>query len=148
MHDRIKIPCSKNNLKDIRAFVTETLKGLCVPELDISMLVLAVDEICANRIIHSNHNDEKHYLELKINKEDVNKISFVIMDEGAPFDHNSYTEPNIPQLVQEKRKGGLGLMLVRKIMDSFEVQRENDMTVCTLSKKVNFCWAYFPEISS
>jgi serine/threonine-protein kinase RsbW len=139
MDDRIKIPCSKNSLKDIRIFVTETLKGLCVPELDISMLVLAVDEICANRIIHSNHNNENQYLELKIKKDEVNKISFEIMDEGAPFDHNSYPEANIGQLVKEKRKGGLGLMLVRKIMDSFEVQRENDMTVCRLSKKVNVC---------
>lgn len=138
MDDRIKIPCSKNNLKDIRIFVTETLKELCVPELDISMLVLAVDEICANRIIHSNQNNEKYFLELKI-KNEANKISFEIMDEGAPFDHNSYPEANLNQLVKEKRKGGLGLMLVRKIMDSFEVERENDITVCRLSKRVNLC---------
>src|ERR1700712_2752578 len=107
MDDRIKIPCSKNSLKIIRIFVTETLKNLCVPELDISMLVLAVDEICANRIIHSNQNNENQYLELKINKDGANGIAFEIMDEGAPFDHTHFPEPNIGQLVKDKRKGGL-----------------------------------------
>lgn len=139
MEDYIKIPCSKNNLKDIRVFVMDRLKELCVPELEISMLVLAVDEICANRIIHSNNNDEKLYLELKIMKDSTSGISFEIMDTGMPFDHTNYPEPNISQLVKEKRKGGLGLMLVRKIMDSFEVRRENDITVCRLFKKVNMC---------
>jgi serine/threonine-protein kinase RsbW len=139
MNDRIRIPCSKNNLKDIRVFVTETLKYLSVPDLEISMIVLAVDEICANRIIHSNHNNDKLSLELKIMKDGKNGISFEIMDEGDLFDHNNYPETHIGQLVKEKRKGGLGLMLVRKIMDSFEVSRENDLTVCRLFKKVNMC---------
>jgi len=139
MGDCIKIPCSKNSLKDIRSFVTETLKELCVPELEISMLVLAIDEICANRIIHSNQNNEQRSLQLKIKKDEMQGISFEIMDEGSPFDHTILPEPSINQLVKERRKGGLGLILVKKIMDTFEVYRENDLTVCRLSKKITMC---------
>jgi serine/threonine-protein kinase RsbW len=139
MDNCIKISCSKNNLKEIRNFVNETLKNLCVPELEISMLVLAVDEICANRIIHSNHNNQNLFLELKIKRIDSSYISFEIIDEGEPFDHTNYIEPNINQLIKDKRKGGLGLMLVKRIMDSVEVKRENDHTVCRLIKKVKSC---------
>lgn len=135
---RIKIPCSKNRLKDVREFVNQTLKTFCISEQEISMMVLAVDEICANRIIHSNNNDENLYLELRIQSE-THGVSFEIVDEGDPFDHNQVPEKTIGQLIKEKRKGGLGLMLVRRIMDSFEVKRENDYTVCKLYKKVNFC---------
>ena len=139
MDDRIRIPCSKIHLKEIRTFVTETLKKINVPELDISMLVLAVDEICANRIIHSNQNNENNFLELNIKKENKNLISFEIKDEGALFDHSNYPEANLEQLVKDRRKGGLGLMLVRKIMDTFEVKRENNMTICRLSKSLKTC---------
>ena len=104
MDNCIKISCSKNNLKEIRNFVNETLKNLCVPELEISMLVLAVDEICANRIIHSNHNNQNLFLELKIKRIDSSYISFEIIDEGEPFDHTNYIEPNINQLIKDKRK--------------------------------------------
>ncbi len=138
MDDRIRIP-SKIHLKDIRTFVTETLKKINVPELDISMLVLAVDEICANRIIHSNNNNENNFLELNIKKENLNLISFEIKDEGALFDHSNYPEADLGQLVKDKRKGGLGLMLVRKIMDTFEIKRENNMTICRLSKSLKTC---------
>jgi serine/threonine-protein kinase RsbW len=134
----MRIACSKNNLKDIRNFVSQTLHTLCVAEHEIEMMVLAVDEVCANRIIHSNNNDETLYLELKI-MEEKQGISFEIMDEGEPFDPTNLPENNIPQLIKEKRKGGLGLMLVRKIMDSFEVKTENEYTVCKLFKKINLC---------
>ena len=134
----MRIACSKNNLKDIRNFVSQTLQSLCVAQHEIDMMVLAVDEVCANRIIHSNNNDETLYLELKI-MEEKQGISFEIMDEGEPFDPNHLPENNIPQLIKEKRKGGLGLMLVRKIMDSFEVKTENEYTVCKLFKRINLC---------
>ena len=139
MTNRIKVSCSKDNLKEIRVFVTETLKNFCVPELEISMLVLAVDEICANRIIHSNNNNSDTFIELAIKKIDSSNITFEIIDKGEVFDHSKYIEPDINQLIQDKRKGGLGLMLVKRIMDSIEVKKENDHTICLLTKKVKTC---------
>ncbi|HEY8400386.1 MAG TPA: ATP-binding protein [Cytophagaceae bacterium] len=138
MSHNLKIACTKNNLKDIRDFVNSTLRKLCIPELEINMIVLAVDEICANRIIHSNNCDKEQHLEVKIRDENQG-VSFEIVDEGEIFDHSDYVEPSLDQLVREKRKGGLGLMLVKRIMDSIEVKKENDYTVCRLFKKINVC---------
>ena len=138
MSYRLRIPCSKGNLKLIREFVNSTLEELCVPEAEINMMILAVDEVCANRIIHSNHNDERRQLELKI--EDVQEgLSFEIKDKGEPFDLAAYQEPSLPQLIAEKRKGGIGLILVKRIMDSVEVFTENQYTIYRLFKKVKAC---------
>ncbi|MFN3403420.1 MAG: ATP-binding protein [Cytophagaceae bacterium] len=138
MNHKLKISCSKENLKEIRRFVNEALAYTQLSELEINMLVLAVDEICANRIIHSNKCNESHFLELHI-ADSCDGVIFEILDMGEPYDHSTYKEPDIHQLVKEKKKGGVGLMLVNRIMDSFEVFREKEYNVTRLFKKVNLC---------
>jgi serine/threonine-protein kinase RsbW len=137
MDHTLKVSCSIDNLKEIRAFVNKRLQDLSIPELEINMIVLAVDEICANLIIHSNKCNEKKHLEVKI-KDENQGVTFEITDQGEPFDLNNYEVPEIKDIMQSKRKGGLGLMLVKRIMDKIEFKRENDYTVCHLFKKVTF----------
>ena len=133
----LKVSCSIENLKEIRSFVTKRLQDLSINEIEINMMILAVDEICANLIIHSNNSDESQFLQVKI-IEDSQGITFEIIDKGHPFDITSYQVPTIENLVQSKRKGGLGLMLVKRIMDKIEFTIEKDYTVCHLFKKVTF----------
>lgn len=136
MDDHLKVSCSIDNLKVIRAFVNKRLQELSVPELEINMIVLAVDEICANLIIHSNKENKDQHLEVKI-KDENQGVSFEIKDQGEPFDLSSYQVPEINDIIQSKRKGGLGLMLVKRIMDKIEFRRENNYTICHLFKKVS-----------
>jgi serine/threonine-protein kinase RsbW len=137
MDCNLKVSCSIENLKDIRSFVSKRLQELSIPELEINMIVLAVDEICANLIIHSAKGNKDQHLEVKIRDENQG-VSFEIMDQGEPFDLNNYEVPEINDIVQSKRKGGLGLMLVKRIMDKIEFRRENNYTICHLFKKVTF----------
>ncbi|MCZ6899981.1 MAG: ATP-binding protein, partial [Bacteroidetes bacterium] len=55
MDYRYNCQCSKEKLKKIREFVSEVLHKYNLTEVKINELVLAVDEVCANLIIHS-HN--------------------------------------------------------------------------------------------
>jgi serine/threonine-protein kinase RsbW len=137
MDYKLKVSCSIENLKEIRSFVNKRLQDLSVNELEINMMILAVDEICANLIIHSNNSDENQYLEVKIIDQSQG-IIFEIIDKGQAFDINDYQVPEINDIVQSKRKGGLGLMLVKRIMDKIEFKREKDFTICHLFKKVSF----------
>jgi serine/threonine-protein kinase RsbW len=136
MIEKLNIGCSTENLKEIRRFVHHTLSKLSLPDHDIDMMVLAVDEICANRIIHSNQNDNSRKIEILI--EDFSDgVSFNISDQGIFYDPTGRKDPSLEQLVQEKRKGGIGLMLVKKIMDSIEVKYENPTTTFKLYKRIS-----------
>jgi serine/threonine-protein kinase RsbW len=135
MEDKLRVSCSIDNLKEIRSFVNKRLQELSVSELEINMIVLAVDEICANLIIHSNKSDINQHLEVKI-KDENEGVSFEISDPGEPFDINTYQVPEIDDIIQSKRKGGLGLILVKRIMDKIEFRKENNYTVCHLFKKI------------
>ncbi len=115
-------------------FVSVSLKKHAFPDVQISTLVLAVDEVCANLIIHSHKCNPKEYIELSITVDNDN-IVFDIIDNGAGFDISSYSEPSLGEIVKKKRKGGLGLILVRKIMDKIELITEDNRNICRLVKK-------------
>jgi serine/threonine-protein kinase RsbW len=99
------------------------------------MIVLAVDEICANRIIHSNQSNKNNFLEVEI-ADKGEGVFFNIKDTGDFYDNTTQEDPDLLNLIKEKRKGGIGLMLVRKIMDSIEVKKEDPYTTYTLFKKL------------
>ncbi|MBR9997810.1 MAG: ATP-binding protein, partial [Cyclobacteriaceae bacterium] len=115
MQYNYKVPCQKKKLVDIRIFISEVLKKHLDSEVDINSLVLAVDEICANLMIHSHQCNPSKCLELFVKIEEE-EIIFEITDTGNGFDFKEYKEPSIKDIIIEKKKGGLGLMLVKRIM--------------------------------
>ena len=128
-------PCSKKNLADIRNFVNKILKNHFNSEIEIHHMVLAVDEVCANLMIHSHKCNPKETIELFIDVKN-SEVIFEIKDTGNGFNLKNYQEPTIKEIVVEKKKGGLGLMLVKRIMDKVEFIKNDNNNVCRLKKKI------------
>ncbi|WMJ72694.1 ATP-binding protein [Cytophagaceae bacterium ABcell3] len=122
------------NLKDLRSFVSGALESCNLSETEVNLLVLAVDEVCANLIVHACPEDDKKFIEVTIS-DNAQGITFEITDSGEPFDVNAYPVNDVRQLVKEKKKGGLGLMLVKKIVDSIETFHNDKFTVYRLHKR-------------
>ena len=137
MKYRYTASCRKAELKSIRSFVNKSLHNHGLTDLDISTLVLAIDEVCANLIIHSHQCNPDHSLELIINVKPNEGIAFDIIDQGIGFDITAYNEPSMDEIVETKRKGGIGLILVKKIMDDIKFVKENETNTCKLFKKVS-----------
>jgi serine/threonine-protein kinase RsbW len=135
MNYSIKIPCDKEKLKEIRCFVSNTLKKHDLPEMEINRLVLAVDEVCANLIIHSHNCDSNQFIQLYINFKDNDEVTFEIIDYGIGFNICNYCEPNLEDIVKEKKKGGVGLMLVKRIVDLIEFKKGKEQNIYLLHKK-------------
>jgi len=100
-------------------------------------IVLAIDEMCSNLMIHAHHCNPEHMLELHIQVPKKGNLVFEIVDDGSVFDINHFNEPDLDNLVQEKRKGGLGIRLVKSIMDNVEYLHREGKNVCRLTKRVN-----------
>jgi serine/threonine-protein kinase RsbW len=136
MNYRYKVGCSIENLKGVRDFIRNSLKNHGIPDIQISEMVLALDEMCSNLIIHAHHCNPDDLFELQIVITKNDPIVFEIVDDGTVFDINQFSEPTLDNLLQEKRKGGLGIRLVKSIMDNVEYQFVNGKNVCRLIKKV------------
>ena len=138
MDYRYNCQCSKEKLKKIREFVSEVLHKYNLTEVKINELVLAVDEVCANLIIHSHNCNPQESFEIKINVNKKEGITFYIIDDGKiGFNLNQYKEPSINELIKKQKKGGVGLILVKRIMDDIQFKCSPERNVCRLFKKLN-----------
>ena len=137
MQDRIRISCSRHNLQQVRDFVRGFLLAADRSELLVNQVVLAVDEVVANFIIHANGEDTGQFLDLLLVLADQ-QLDIEIEDNG----HNLFLPPGkvpTPDLrvyIQQGRKGGMGMALVSRIMDRVEFFERNSHTVCHLSKEL------------
>ena len=136
MEYKFKVPCSKDKLGEIREFLQRVLSENSIPEVTVNTLILAVDEVCANLIIHSHNCNPDEHIELKVKVKGKSEITFDIIDHGDGFNISDYEEPLISDIVKQKRKGGIGLMLVRRIMDEIELIKGKKKNVYRLHKKI------------
>jgi serine/threonine-protein kinase RsbW len=127
--------CDTKNLKLIRDFVSSKLSENQISTSTIDMIVLAVDEICSNAIIHSNLSNPNLFLDVSLTFKSP-ELMVEVKDKGNFFSLDNYQEQSIMDLILLKRKGNMGLMLVKKIMDKIEYERENEFNICRMYKKV------------
>ena len=128
-------PCSTDKLSDIRSFVKNQLTNVALSEKEVYELILAIDEACANAIIHGNQCDCSRNLELELEIK-VDKIKIDIFDIGNyhPSDFNLRTR-TINDDIRDRKKGGLGLRLIHNIMDKVLYYSKGKVNVCSLTKR-------------
>lgn len=136
MRDELKLYCEKSRLSHLRTFLTDVLTDTQLSEINKNQIILAVEEVCANLIIHSHDCNPQDSIMLDV-KKDRNKIIFEIKDSGKGFNLLEYQEPQLSDVIKSKRKGGLGIILVKKIMDSIEFESANNQNICRLTKCFN-----------
>ena len=67
---------------------------------------------------------------------DGEQLTFIISDHGVPFDPTKQAEADTTLSVEERAIGGLGIHLVRQIMDVISYERIDGFNVLTLKKKL------------
>lgn len=133
MKHSITIPCAKSNLQQVRNFIIDILKAENLSDLEVHSMVLAVDEVCANIIIHSSNCSPDQTMEVIMEVMD-DRIVYEIIDNGVGFDIRQYPEPDINEIIKTKRKGGVGLMLVKRIMDEIDFYKRKENSIVKLTK--------------
>jgi serine/threonine-protein kinase RsbW len=133
MEHRITLYCQITALAELREFLRNTLTMPKLSDSDKFQITLAVEEVCANLIIHSHHCNPTDHIELEV-KSFENKLIFEIKDQGNAFNLLDYEVPDLMKVKGEKRKGGLGIILVKRIMDEIEFESYEGMNTCRLIK--------------
>jgi serine/threonine-protein kinase RsbW len=133
MCPKLSLSCQTSALSELRSFLQQNLACYTLSDVERHQVTLAVEEVCANLIIHSHACNPKEEIQLEI-KDSCEKVIFEITDEGIAFNLLEYEVPQIKKVVEEKRKGGLGILLVRKIMDEIEFESKNGKNICRLIK--------------
>lgn len=134
MKYRLDISCQTSALSELRLFLQQAMEESTLNEIEKHQVTLAVEEVCANLIIHSHGCNPKDTIQLEI-RDLPEKMIFEISDQGEAFNILTYEVPDLKKVMIEKRKGGLGIILVKKIMDEIEFESKNGTNVCRLIKR-------------
>ena len=105
-----------DNLDEIREFVGEAARQVGFSDKDIYAIQLAADEASSNIIEHAYAGIEGGKIEIDLNISDK-ELKITMRDQGKSFDPSSVPEPNIKADLSERKIGGLGMYLMRKLMD-------------------------------
>ena len=110
-------------LDEIRDFVAQVAREGGFTEKEIYSLQLAADEAASNIIEHAYEGISGANLDIACDMQGE-MIIITMRDTGASFDPSKVKQPNLKADLSERQIGGLGLYLMRKIMD--EVRYESD----------------------
>ncbi len=122
------------NLTAIGQFVTHWAIESGLDERAVYAVQMAVDEACSNIIEHAYGGEGKGDIELHCRKLD-DGLEVTIRDQGRHFDPAAIDAPNIHAPLEERGEGGLGVFLMRELMDSVSFEFGKGHTTLVLVKK-------------
>jgi PAS domain S-box-containing protein len=97
---------------------------------------MVFDEMLNNIISYAFRQDEEHEIEIKIELTG-NRLTMILSDDGVPFNPFGIEAPDTDLPLEKRKIGGLGLHLVRNVMDEVSYQRKIEKNVVTLTKIIN-----------
>ncbi|MEN6461574.1 MAG: SpoIIE family protein phosphatase, partial [Syntrophomonas sp.] len=126
----------KNRLEEI-SVLAEAIEDFGavnnLPKEAIFQVNLSLDELLTNTISYGFSAGGEHEIIIELALRDKT-LTIEIRDDGLPFNPLQHSEPDISQDIEERPIGGLGIHLVRKMMDDIEYRREADCNVLIMKK--------------
>ena len=122
----------RNDIQQIPT-LAEWIETIGLPQ-ELNMPInLALEEAVSNVMLYAYPGKSGQVL-VECTKSD--KLVFTITDSGVPFDPTQQEDPDVTQSADERPIGGLGIFLVRQIMDEIEYKREENKNILILAKQL------------
>jgi sigma-B regulation protein RsbU (phosphoserine phosphatase) len=97
-------------------------------------LNLALEEILTNIISYGYTDGGEHEIRVRLSVQ-PGEVKAEVEDDGQPFNPLDVPEPDTAKALEERTIGGLGIHLVRKIVDALEYKRQGERNLLTIKKK-------------
>lgn len=122
-------------LDEIREFVGDIARAGGFGDKDVYNIQLATDEAASNIIEHAYENVKDGILELSCDIQG-DAIKIILIDRGESFDPSEVPLPDLKADLSDRKIGGLGIFLMRKLMDEVHYEPKPDKSnVLTMIKR-------------
>ena len=115
------------SVKTVAEFLDTTLEAWEIPMKVVSKLQIVADEIYSNIVRYSQAKNAKVTA-----VQNGTVLSLRFEDDGKPYDPTTAAEPDITASAEEREIGGLGIFIVRNMMDSMDYRYKDGHNVLTL----------------
>jgi len=130
----ITVRASTEYLSKVRDFVGKHAASYGFNKQEVADIRLAVDEAYTNIIKHAYQNSADGTVDIELGY-DSEKFWVTLLDTGDTSDPFNYRKTDICQRIKEKKRGGVGVYLIRKLMDEVEYQTEDTTNTIRMTKK-------------
>ncbi len=127
----------KNNLSELESVnkvVAEFAERHHLSSQVLFNLNLALEEILTNVISYGYDDKDEHEITVRLFVEQ-GQLNVEVDDDGRPFNPLEAPEPDLSKSLEERPVGGLGIHLVRKLMDELEYRREEGRNLFLIKMK-------------
>jgi len=114
-------PAKFEYLDEIREFVASIARDGGFTDKEVYSLQLAADEAASNIIEHAYEGIPDGVIRVTCDMQGL-EIIITMHDAGKPFDPSKVKQPNLKANLSERQIGGLGIYLMRKLMDKVEYE--------------------------
>ena len=123
----ISLTPDAESVKTVAEFLDTTLEAWEIPMKVVSKLQIVADEIYSNIVRYSQAKNAKVTA-----VQNGTVLSLRFEDDGKPYDPTTAAEPDITASAEEREIGGLGIFIVRNMMDSMDYKYKDGHNVLTL----------------
>ena len=132
LKDRLVVTSDTKFLMVVREFVVRLVRQSLLAREEENKVTLAVDEAVTNIIEHGYESGIDGQIEVEVEADEA-QFKIVIRDTGKSFNPEGVPEPDMNEHVAAGRKRGLGIFLMRQIMDEvryrFKEGIKNELTL-------------------
>ena len=132
LKDRLVVTNDTKHLIVVRDFISRLIRQSRLDRQEENKIILAVDEAVTNIIEHGYDEGADGSIELEVEAAE-NHFQIIIRDTGRVFNPESIPNPDMKEHVQRGHKKGLGIFLMRQIMDEvrykFKDGVKNELTL-------------------
>jgi len=131
----LTLPNDVQTIPQLAEFVDTVSEAVGLDMGTTMQMNLAMEEAVVNVMNYAYPADVKGTVDIEAKAGD-GWLQFIISDSGTAFDPTAKGEVDTTLSAEERGIGGLGIHLIRQIMDSIDYERKDDRNVLTLTKKV------------
>lgn len=132
----IIVPANDDGPDAVTGFVQEQLAQHDCPDKALFQIEVAIEEIMVNIASYAKLSDDDG-VEVRCDiLDDPLRIVLQFLDRGIPFDPLATGDPDISPEALEERVGGLGIFMVRKMMDDVSYAYEDGKNTLTVLKSL------------
>ena len=132
---RLVLPNDIQEVPRLAAFVDEVCETVGFSAAVTMQMNLAIEEAVVNVMKYAYPSGKQGNVTIEATTNDT-RLKFTIIDSGMPFDPTAKADADTTLSVEQRPIGGLGIYLVRQMMDSVNYERMDNLNVLTLRKKL------------
>ncbi|MBN2417578.1 SpoIIE family protein phosphatase [bacterium] len=131
--EELRVPAEIGYLGDLRDFITRVGRKYGLTENVINAFKLAIDEAGTNVVRHA-YRDWAGFITMRmiIREKDV---TVSLVDQGHTFDPRNVSDPDLQRYVDIGKKGGLGVFIIRRVIDEIEYRKTEEGNELLLTKR-------------